>query len=174
MPVDNSNMTCYGCGKKGHYANKCMEQGQKPPFKACNYALQTGHDNGEEAEVPVSLEDKRPEEVRDAKFPNEDEYPGGNQYDPDDVFVLEDLEEDPANENDVVCMGAVDEEVHLGMMTQIQDTEDNESVLAHELLGQRRFDWYNAWVVRVYYSGLVSLCVSCIYLQRASPLSIYT
>jgi hypothetical protein len=77
-------------------------------LKARNFALQTEEDGaGPSAELPVVESDVQADEGTVEDVPHAYEYADGNQYDPDEVFVLEDLEESPESEEDEVRMGAV-------------------------------------------------------------------
>jgi hypothetical protein len=81
--------------------------------------------------MPVVNGDEGAKEEREDEFPKEGEYAGGDQYDPEEVFVLEDLEEDPNDDDEAIWMGAmriIDEEIHLGVMTHIQDSEASDVV----------------------------------------------
>jgi hypothetical protein len=90
---------CFTCGKAGHYSTACTQEQRKPEAargNVRNFALRGGSPGNEpegpqddpavESEEPVG--EPPPDEVV------EDDYIGhGDQYDSDDVFVLEELEE---------------------------------------------------------------------------------
>jgi Zinc knuckle len=121
-PADKSKVTCYGCGIQGHYANECPKGSGKPLGKARNYALHVEEEEAIEGEVVEQGESNSPN--GDEQADEEDGYAGGDQYDPDEIFVLEDLEEDPDENVGDERMGAMrvePEPVYLGSIREANE-----------------------------------------------------
>jgi hypothetical protein len=84
-PAIISNVNCYNCSAKGHYANNCPA----PLQKAQGFTVQVIQENDEEGHSGEHKvhHDKTAEEIpEDLQEEPQDENPEGDQYDPDDYL----------------------------------------------------------------------------------------
>ena len=116
-PTIASNVNCYNCSAKGHYANNCLA----PPRKAQGFAVQVIQENDEEShdgEHKVHLNDVAEETPKDLQEEPQDENPEGNQYEPDDYLEqyrwsdIEAEEEPRALAARVVPLEELEEDMH--------------------------------------------------------------
>jgi hypothetical protein len=114
---------CYTCGQVGHYSTSCPRGPRKPegfqnPVR--NFALQeeVPEDNPDKPQEDPVVKSEEPESETPPVEVVDDDYIGcGDQYDLDEFFILEELEEEDnservagireLNEDEILCMQEV-------------------------------------------------------------------
>jgi hypothetical protein len=129
------SVLCFKCNKRGHYANVCPDNSSGAAGKAHTFAVQVEDQPGEESGEPSQKDQASAEEQDDAPDEEESlvgELVDGDQYDPDEVFVLEELEEVPDEDEDFVQVGSMRPEEDSVLLNSIRVLEPGELELEDE------------------------------------------